>query len=54
MIKPFDFVYTHAIVCRVANSYKDASFKRKEIKLENAINIARAVEQHSEYISTLR
>jgi hypothetical protein len=54
MLKPFDFVYTHAIVCRVANSFKDGSFKGKEIKLDNAINIAKAKEQHNEYISTLR
>ena len=54
MITPFDFVYTHAIVCRVPNSFKDGSFKGKEIKLNEAINITKAKEQHNEYISTLR
>ena len=54
MFKPFDFVFTHAIVFRVANSLKDVAFKNKEIKLNETIDITRAKEQHNEYISVLR
>lgn len=54
MFKPFDFVYTHAIVCRVANSLKDVAFKNKETRKLDPIDVARAREQHSDYIASLR
>jgi hypothetical protein len=54
MFKPSDFVYTHAIVSRVANSLKDVAFKQKEVRKMDPIDIARAREQHNEYIMALR
>lgn len=58
MQNPFDFKYTHAIVCRVPNSLREATFKRKDMmayrqKLE-PVDIDKAVEMHNEYIATLR
>jgi dimethylargininase len=52
MLKPFNFIYTHAIVSRVPNSIKESVFKQKGAI--NAIELGNAREQHNEYISILR
>lgn len=51
---PFDFKYTHAIVCRVPNSLREATFRQKGIGKKDQIDIEKAKEDHSEYILTLR
>jgi dimethylargininase len=54
MQNPFDFKYTHAIVCRVPTSLKEAAFRRKDLLKLEAIDIEKAKEHHNEYILTLR
>jgi dimethylargininase len=49
---PFDFHFTSAIVCRVANSLKDAALCQREIK--EVMNIDKARRQHQDYIAILR
>lgn len=52
---PFDFKYTHAVVSRVPTSLKEATYRRNTgmFKVE-PIDLDKAVEQHNEYILTLR
>ena len=54
MFNPFEFNYTHAVVIRVPNSLKEASFRNKDLLKAEIINIDRAKETHNEYISILR
>lgn len=54
MQNPFDFKYTHAVVCRVPNSLKEAAFRQKDLVKIEAIDIDKAKEHHNEYILTLR
>lgn len=54
MQNPFDFKYTHAIVCRVPNSLREATFRHKGFGKIEQIDIDKAKEDHSEYILTLR
>lgn len=54
MFNPFDFYYTHAVVCRVPNSLKEASFRNKDLLSAEIINIEKAREAHNDYISILR
>lgn len=54
MFQPFDFCYTHAIVCRVPNSLREAAFRRKDLIKFETIDIEKAKEHHNEYISSLR
>ncbi len=49
---PFDFVYTHAIVCRVPNSLRENSYRHRDTR--NHLDIEQAINQHNEYILTLR
>lgn len=51
---PFDFKYTHAVVTRVPNSLKEATFRKKDLLRIEAIDLEKAIEQHNEYILTLR
>lgn len=55
---PFDFKYTHAVVYRVPSSLKEATYRRKDpltgmFRVES-IDLEKAIEQHNEYILTLR
>lgn len=54
MQNPFEFKYTHAIVCRVPASLKDAAFRRKDVPKMEVIDIDKSRECHNEYILTLR
>jgi dimethylargininase len=54
MQNPFDFKYTHAIVCRIPTSLKDVAYRRKDLQRIEAIDIEKARELHNEYISMLR
>ncbi|CAF0768596.1 unnamed protein product [Brachionus calyciflorus] len=54
MQNPFDFKYTHAVVCRVPNSLKEATFRQRGLSKIEAIDIDKAKEDHNEYILTLR
>ncbi len=49
---PFDFVYTHAIVCRVPTSLRENSYRHRDTR--NHLDIDQAIQQHNEYILTLR
>jgi dimethylargininase len=54
MLHPFDFKYTHAVVCRVPNSLKEASFRQKDLIKAEIIDVDKATSDHNEYILTLR
>lgn len=54
MQNPFDFKYTHAIVCRVPNSLKEATFRQKGVAKIEQIDIEKAKDDHCEYVLTLR
>jgi dimethylargininase len=54
MFGQFDFVYTHAIVCRLPNTYKGCGHKKNDPLKPIEISICRAREQHTEYIAILR
>lgn len=60
MYNPFDFNFTHAIVTRVPNSIKEATYPNRNLlasiqsgKLDQ-IDAVKAKEYHNEYILTLR
>ncbi|RNA08047.1 N(G)-N(G)-dimethylarginine dimethylaminohydrolase 1 isoform X1 [Brachionus plicatilis] len=52
MQNPFDFKYTHAIVCRVPNSLKEATFRQKGVAKIEQIDIEKAKDDHCEYVLT--
>ncbi len=54
MLNDFDFVYTHAIVCRLPSSYKECGHRKNDPLKPIKISIHRAREQHTEYIDALR
>lgn len=54
MLKPFDFVYSTAIVSRVPTSLKETASKQKDADKLHMFDINNAKEQHNDYISILR
>jgi hypothetical protein len=54
MFNPFDFKYTHAVVCRIPNSLKEEAYRRKDLFTAQTIDIEKSKEQHNEYILALR